>query len=107
MRQYQLISKWINTSVVIVVTLLMISNVAKADMLAALTTDDVYAGPTVEERIALMDKDKNGFADVHEIRQFLESQHGKDYKQDLLARLEANAVPQSCGTSVAELLTEE
>ncbi len=98
--------RWINRSAVIVVTLL-ISRAAMADMLTELTTGDVYQGPTVEERVALMDKDKNGFADVHEIRKFLESQHGKDYKQDLLARLEANANPQSCGTSVAELFTEE
>jgi len=85
----------------------MLSTAVSADMLSELTSDGVYQGPSVEERIALMDKDKNGFADVHEIRQFLESQHGKDYKQDLLARLEANALPQSCGTSVAELFTEE
>jgi len=67
-----------------------------------LDPDAAYTGPSVEERIVLMDEDKNGFCDVHEIRQFLEKTHGKDYKQELLARLEANAIPQSCGASVAE-----
>ena len=88
--------------------LVMAMPVAHARLLDELTDPNAtYTGPTVEERIALMDTDKNGFCDVHEIRKFLEKQHGKDYKQDLLARLEANAVPQSCGTSVAELFTEE
>lgn len=99
--------KWTKSRAVVLTIGLVLSSLANADMLSALTDSEVYQGPSVEERIALMDKDKNGFADVHEIRQFLESQHGKDYKQDLLAKLEANAVPQSCGASVAELFTEE
>lgn len=91
------------------VILLTGTTIVLAGALEALTDPNAaYTGPSVEERIALMDKDENGFADVHEIRKFLESQHGKDYKQDLLARLEANANPQSCGTSsVAEIFTEE
>lgn len=92
-------------SLVFAVVLLTTFNPANGRMLDELTDASIYTGPTVEERIALMDEDKNGFCDVHEIRNFLESQHGKGYKQDLLARLEANANPQSCGTSVAELFT--
>lgn len=99
--------KWTKNRAVVLTIGFALSSVAHGDMLSELTDREVYQGPSVEERIALMDKDKNGFADVHEIRQFLESQHGKDYKQDLLAKLEANAVPQSCGASVAELFTEE
>lgn len=94
-------------------TLMLLSMLSAASFVQARILDDLidpnaaYTGPSVEERIAMMDTDKNGFADVHEIRKFLEKQHGKHYKQDLLARLEANAIPQSCGTSVAELFTEE
>ncbi len=91
-----------------ILMLVMAMPVAQARLLDELTDPNAaYTGPTVEERIALMDTDKNGFCDVHEIRKFLEKQHGKDYKQDLLAKLEANAVPQSCGASVADIFTEE
>lgn len=91
-----------------VLMLVLAAPVIEARLLDELTDPNAaYTGPTVEERIALMDTDKNGFCDVHEIRKFLEKQHGKDYKQDLLAKLEANAVPQSCGTSVTDIFTEE
>ena len=43
-----------------------------------------YAGPTVEENVAKMDTDKNGFADVFEVRAYLISINGNDYQKDLL-----------------------
>lgn len=58
-----------------------------------------YTGPTVEENVIAMDTDKNGFADVHEVRAFLELRHGKGYKKALLDVLEASAERRSCTTS--------
>ncbi len=67
-----------------------------------------YTGPSVEERIVMMDTDKNGFVDVFEVRKFLEKQHGVGYKKALLDRLELNAMPNSCGTNfVDQLVTNE
>lgn len=67
-----------------------------------------YIGPTVEQNIVAMDTDKNGFVDVFEVRAFLELKHGAGYKKALLDRLEANAQPNSCGTtSFVETLVSE
>ena len=46
--------------------------------------DGKYTGPTVEENIVIMDTDKNGFADVFEVRAFLELKHGKGYELSLI-----------------------
>lgn len=85
-----------------------------ANMLEYLTTDhkhvdaDRYTGPTVEDLVADMDTDKNGFADVLEVRAYLEKIHGKGYQQALLDKLEASARGQSCSTPFAkELYTDE
>ena len=61
-----------------------------------------YAGPTVEDNIKLMDTDKNGFADVFEVRAFLELKHGKGYEKELLDRLEASASGKSGSTPFAK-----
>lgn len=61
-----------------------------------------YAGPSVEDNIAKMDTDHNGFADVAEVRAFLESKHGVGYQKALLDRWEIAANTKSCGTSFAE-----
>ena len=63
-----------------------------------------YTGPTVEEKIAKMDTDKNGFADVFEVRAFLVAMHGSDYKKDLLDKWEASASGKSCSTPFAKEL---
>ncbi len=63
-----------------------------------------YTGPTVEDQIALMDKDKNGFADVYEVRAYLELQHGKGYEKELLDKWEASASGKSCSTPFAKEL---
>jgi len=63
-----------------------------------------YTGPTVEENVIAMDIDKNGFADVHEVRAFLELKHGKGYKKALLDVLEATAQRRSCTTSFVDEL---
>jgi hypothetical protein len=55
-----------------------------------------YTGPTVEDNVFAMDTDKNGFADVYEVRAFLVFKHGKDYQKALLDRWEIHAVGGSC-----------
>ena len=61
-----------------------------------------YAGP----RVAKMDTDHNGFADVAEVRAFLELKHGAGYQKALLDRWEVVANTTSCGTSFAKELTD-
>ncbi len=84
-------------------------NLARAeDMLGYLTDADRYVGPSVEDNIALMDTDKNGFADVFEVRAFLESKHGKDYEKELLDKWESSARGKSCSTPFAkDLYTDQ
>lgn len=65
-----------------------------------------YAGPTVEDQVTLMDTDHNGFADVFEVRAYLELQHGKGYQKELLDKLVRTAERHSCGTSITNELTE-
>lgn len=55
-----------------------------------------YTGPTVEQNVAKMDTDKNGFADVLEVRAFLALKHGKDYQKELLDRWEVRAMGGGC-----------
>lgn len=63
-----------------------------------------YIGPSVEDQVALMDKDRNGFADVFEVRAYLEKQHGVGYQKELLDRWEASASGKSCSTPFAKEL---
>ena len=70
--------------------------------------DGRYTGPTVEDKIAKMDTDKNGFADVFEVRAYLVALHGNDYQKDLLDKWEASAKGKSCSTPFAkELYTDK
>lgn len=69
--------------------------------------DGKYNGPTVEDKIALMDTDKNGFADVMEVRSYLQLTHGENYQKDLLDKWAASANGKSCSTPFAkELYTD-
>lgn len=63
-----------------------------------------YIGPSVEDQVTLMDKDRNGFADVFEVRAYLEKQHGVGYQKELLDRWEASASGKSCSTPFAKEL---
>jgi len=84
--------------------LLVFNSVAQAeDVLGYLTDKDgKYVGPTVEDNIAKMDTDKNGFADVDEVRAFLQLRHGKDYQKNVLDRWLVAAKGASCGTNFAK-----
>jgi len=77
------------------------------DVLDYLTDKDgIYQGPTVEENIIKMDTDNNGFADVAEVRAFLEIKHGAGYQKAVLDRWEVLANSKSCGTSFTEAFVE-
>lgn len=77
------------------------------DVLDYLTDKNgIYQGPTVEENVVKMDTDNNGFADVAEVRAFLEIKHGAGYQKAVLDRWEVLANSNSCGTSFTEALVE-
>lgn len=80
---------------------------AQAETLVQALTDEKYTGPTVEDQVALMDTDKNGFADVFEVRAYLQTLHGADYQRDLLDKLVASAQGKSCSTPFAKELYSE
>lgn len=61
-----------------------------------------YAGPSVEDNIAAMDTDKNGFADVLEVRAFLAKKYGKDYQKNLLDRWEVRSLGGGCPVPFAK-----
>ncbi len=77
---------------------------AGAEVDAGVHKDQPYTGPSVEDYVALMDTDKNGFADVHEVRAFLESKHGKEYEREMLDRWETTSTSKSCGSSFSKSL---
>ena len=63
-----------------------------------------YLGPSVEDNVLLMDTDKNGYADIFEVRAYLEKIHGRDYQKELLDKWESSASGKSCSTSFAKQL---
>lgn len=80
--------------------LLAVQTTSAATLLDYLTdAEGRYTGPTVEEQVAKMDTDNNGFCDVNEIREYLESEHGKGYMQATLDRWQTNSQSKSCGTT--------
>lgn len=85
---------------VLLVSALMMTSAHAIDLLGYMTDEHgVYQGPTVEEKVAEMDTDNNGFADVYEVRAYLAKKHGDAYQKSILDRWEFNANPNSCGTT--------
>ena len=84
----------------------MLASSARADAVLDYLTDfnGKYIGPTLEDNVRRMDTDKNGFADVFEVRAFLELQHGAGYEKELLDKWEASASGKSCSTPFAKEL---
>ena len=83
---------------------LVFASMAQAeDVLSYLTDKDgKYIGPSVEDNVTKMDTDKNGFADVDEVRVFLQQRHGKDYQKDVLDHWLVASKGRSCGTNFAK-----
>lgn len=88
------------------VVLMMLTVQAHAESALEYFTDSTgkYAGPSLEDQVALMDTDHNGFADVFEVRAYLEKQHGKGYQKELLDKWESSAAGKSCSTPFAKQL---
>ena len=97
------------TKLIITTCLLFNASASNAeDILGYLTDKDGrYTGPTVEQNVAMMDTDKNGFADVMEVRAFLALKHGKDYQKALLDRWEVRAMGGSCPIPFAKEFVSE
>lgn len=62
------------------------------------------AAHSVEDNIKVMDTDRDGQVTVTEVRAYLQSQHGKDYKQALLDEMEIKAGLKSCGSPFSKSL---
>jgi hypothetical protein len=77
-------------------------NVVRAESVLEYLT--LHPAPSLEENVAFMDKDKNGFADVFEVRAFLQAQYGMDYQKEILDKWEASASGKSCSTPFAKEL---
>lgn len=83
--------------IVFVGLVLNLSVACADDLLGYLTDNDVkYSGPTVEDNVAAMDTDKNGFADVTEVRAFLVLKNGTDYQKEILDRWQLRSQGKSC-----------
>ena len=80
---------------------------AQAGDVFAYLTDGAgkYIGPSVEDNVAKMDTDKNGFADVDEVRAFLQQRHGKYYQKEVLDSWLVASKGHSCGTNFAKDLS--
>jgi hypothetical protein len=78
--------------------LVMNISIASADdvLIYLVDSDDGYSGPTVEDNIAAMDTDKNGFADVTEVRTFLALKNGSEYEKEILDRWQLRSQGKSC-----------
>lgn len=95
----------IQFKLVLVAIAMIASNATAATVLEYLAdAEGKYSGPTVEDNVASMDLDKNGFADASEVRAFLELKHGKGYQNALLEKFEASIKGTSCGTPFANKL---
>lgn len=76
---------------------LNVSMANAGDVLGYLTdTDGRYSGPSVEDNVLAMDTDKNGFADVTEVRAFLALKNGTDYEKNILDRWQLRSQGKSC-----------
>lgn len=60
--------------------------------------------PSVADNIAAMDKDRDGIVTVHELREFMESKHGKGYQDKVFDDMEKSAENRSCGSSFSKSL---
>lgn len=92
-------------SIVLLMGFFVVNIASAADVLGYLADKDGrYNGPSVEDNVAAMDTDKNGFADVYEVRAFLELKHGKGYEKELMDKMEASAKGKSCSTPFSKEL---
>lgn len=58
--------------------------------------------PSVEDRLREMDKDNNGLVTASEVREYLQSKHGKGYEKNVLDKMQSSENGLSCGTPFAQ-----
>ena len=101
------------TKLIIAACLLLVVNIASAEAILDYLTDkdgktiSKYTGPSVEQNVTSMDSDKNGFADVMEVRAFLALRYGKDYEKGVLDRWEVRAMGGGCPIPFAKEFVSE
>ena len=95
-------------ALIVFVICVTFSALARAEDVISYLTDKngAYIGPTVEENVIQMDADKNGFADVDEVRAFLQKKHGKDYEKSTLDRWLVASKGHSCSVELSKDLTK-
>ena len=54
--------------------------------------------PSVADNMKSMDQDKDGIVTAEEITQYLQAQHGRNYKQSVLDELQRVSNSRSCGS---------
>jgi len=84
----------INRAIIVSISLLACSSVF-ADEAA------VAQAPSVEDNLRSMDKNHDGMVTVVEVREYLESKHGKNFQQDNLANMESSINGKSCASPFA------
>jgi hypothetical protein len=65
---------------------------------------DETPATSFDQNIQSMDADRDGQVTVSEVRAYLESRHGKGYKQVLLDDMETKAGLKSCGSPFSKSL---
>jgi Ca2+-binding EF-hand superfamily protein len=58
--------------------------------------------PSFEDNFRKMDKDRNGLVTVAEMRAYLQSKHGKEYRKNILDKLQSMESGASCGTPFSQ-----
>lgn len=95
----------ISFKLLLVALAVVVNNATAATVLEYLAdAEGKYSGPTVEDNVASMDLDKNGFADASEVRAFLELKHGKGYQSALLEKFEASVKGANCASPFSNKL---
>jgi len=89
------------TKVLVSLTLIFMSLMAAAEE-PLHTASTSYM--SVEDSLRSMDKNLDGIVTVYEVRTYIESVHGKDYKKDVLDDMESSASGKSCSTPFAKSL---
>ena len=95
------INNTVLTASIFSILLSLSHNLAYADQQKA---DFAHDFVTVEENLNTMDKDRDGIVTVYEVRSYIESIHGKNYKKDVMDDMEASANGKSCSTPFAKSL---
>lgn len=92
----------LNLRLLFALSLLSVSLSARAREVLPYLIEPEYLGPSVKDNVLLMDTDKNGYADIFEVRAYLEKIHGRDYQKELLDKWESSVNGRSCSTSFAK-----